>query len=47
MQEAGFCGKTDPEQLTVASAQACFFWGLNPKPQKGSFLLGVLFSGGG
>ena len=21
MQEAGFCGKTDPEQLTVASAK--------------------------
>lgn len=47
MQEAGFCGKTDPEQLTVASAQAWHGGGLNPNPQKvRSFVSGFCLVGG-
>lgn len=49
MQEAGFCGKTDPEQLTVASAHCMFFFGgrIPPTPKSQIFFGGVLFSGGG
>ena len=47
MQEAGFCGKTDPEQLTVASAHCMFFWGESHQPQKVRSFFGVFCLVGG